>query len=140
MHINIPIFIAGSILILFLMLVYIIHRMNYIKRKKLVLKSPKEIKRVYYTLKMNGFKLKSINKKIQLKIKLNEEKVINEYVIDAICKKGLKEYICLLKRENSEDMKNLIITGFLLTGIKNGIIIDINNYEIVMKYKVRIKR
>jgi hypothetical protein len=101
------------------------------KIKKFIINSDKNIKRAYYTLKINKFKISDVNKIYKYKISNEEGEIVNKVLIPIIVTKNKKNYAVFIQPDNEIIMpdENIIFT-MLISKIKNCVIVIPENFTL----------
>jgi len=123
--------IIGIIFIATLSFVYFKYIFKLAKIKKFIINSDKNIKRAYYTLKINKFKISDVNKIYKYKISNEEGEIVNKVLIPIIVTKNKKNYAVFIQPDNEIIMpdENIIFT-MLISKIKNCVIVIPENFTL----------
>ena len=123
--------IIGIIFIATLSFVYFKYIFKLEKIKKFIINSDKNIKRAYYTLKINKFKISDVNKIYKYKISNEEGEIVNKVLIPIIVTKNKKNYAVFIQPDNEIIMpdENIIFT-MLISKIKNCVIVIPENFTL----------
>ncbi len=125
--------IVGLSIISFLLFLYIRYKIKKLKIGKKVINGGKDIQRMYYILKKNNYKILKLGKLMKFYIIFDDKKIKNELYINAIVKKD-KKYLCFIS--NNYEITEKMILYNLLTNIYNGLIIDVENFNI-KEYRIK---
>ncbi len=126
--------IIGAGFSLFLIYIYTAYKIKKLHITKSVIAGDKSIKRMYYILKKNGFKVLKMGKSFKFFIFFNNRRITNELHIDAIVKKE-KKYLCFIT--DSDDVTQKMILYSMVTGILNGLLINVMDFSF-KEYKIKI--
>jgi hypothetical protein len=123
--------IIGIIFIATLSFVYFKYIFKLAKIKKFIINSDKNIKRAYYTLKINKFKISDVNKIYKYKISNEEGEIVNKVLIPIIVTKNKKNYAVFIQPDNEiiTPDENIIFT-MLISKIKNCVIVIPENFTL----------